>query len=71
LIAFVLCFGLARVIAAYWTDWPPAERPNAAQEKEVRSELHRPVSLNELAALGIGSAALLVIGWIVRGGNRF
>jgi hypothetical protein len=63
ILAFAACFGLARVIGLYFDGWPGLEpvRP----EPPDHTPLSRPLTLVELAGLGIGVAALVAFGWII------
>jgi len=65
IIAFGACFGLARVVGGFYAGCPGLDEAegDAPDNKDLPSD--RPVTLAELAALGIGVAALLTLGWAI------
>lgn len=64
--AFAVCFALARVIGGLYAGWPGLDGPAAdAPADDIGGRPDRPMSLAELAALGVGAAALLGLGWAI------
>jgi hypothetical protein len=63
ILAFSGCFGLARLIGLYFRGWPGLEptKPEAPDQTTP----NRPLTLVELAGLGVGVAVLAAFGWVV------